>query len=72
MAKGNKSGFGAASEELSGLSSYRPVALKSISVNIGSKDGGKDRILELVEGEEIPSEVDEKFFSSFKTEGIIK
>ena len=71
MAKGNKSGLSTVGEEFSGLSSGRPIALKNISVNIGSKDGGKDRIIELVEGKEIPSEVEEKFFASFKSECII-
>lgn len=55
---------------LSGVDS-RPIAKKSVSVNIGSINGGKDRIIELVEGKELPSEVEEKFFSSLKTEGII-
>lgn len=41
-----------------------PIAKTDITVNVGS-------IIKLVKGQPLPAEIDQKFYSSFKTKGII-
>ena len=52
---------------LSEGTSKAPVALKTQKVNLGTAG-----VFALVEGEPISDKISKKFFSSLKTEGLIK
>lgn len=48
-----------------------PICKKDKVINIGSINGGKDRIIQLEKGKSLPSELDNKYYASLKNEGII-
>ncbi len=47
------------------------ICKKDYKINIGSKDGGKDVIIDLIKNKPLPKEIPSKFFSTLKNQGII-
>ena len=74
MAK--KKQYGEISDELpvveaESVESSDKLVKKNFTLNMGSMNGGKDRIVHLIAGDKLPAEVEDKFISSLEVEGVI-